>query len=258
VLSTVDGEVTGVFEKPSNPPSDLVNAGAYVFPEEARNWLSVPMSERDERELTDVLAKTANERRVTAVTLDRWMDVGRPWELLDATEWRLRELDATVAGDVSEDARLDGRVAVESGATVEAGATVEGPTLVRAGATVSRDAHVRGSTMVGRGVTVGPGAEVENSVLMSGVRLGEGAHVSDSVLASEVDVGAETTVANRRSDGEPVRVTVKGERVSTGRRAFGAVLGPGAQTGTDSSIAAGVTLAASATTAPGEVVTRDR
>ncbi len=51
---------------------------------------------------------------------------------------------------------------------------------------------------------------------------------------------------------------MKGERVSTGRRKFGVVLGDGAKTGIDTSLNAGVTLSAGATTGPGETVTRDR
>ncbi|MFB6354700.1 MAG: glucose-1-phosphate thymidylyltransferase, partial [Halobacteriales archaeon] len=83
-------------------------------------------------------------------------------------------------------------------------------------------------------------------------------YVGDSVLGREVNFGAGTQVANLRHDGEPVELTVKGERVSTGRRKFGVVLGDGAKTGIDTSLNAGVTLAAGATTGPGETVTRDR
>jgi bifunctional UDP-N-acetylglucosamine pyrophosphorylase/glucosamine-1-phosphate N-acetyltransferase len=53
-------------------------------------------------------------------------------------------------------------------------------------------------------------------------------------------------------------VTVNGDRVSTGRRKFGAVVGPRAKTGIDTSIAPGVTIGADARTDPGETVLRDR
>jgi bifunctional UDP-N-acetylglucosamine pyrophosphorylase/glucosamine-1-phosphate N-acetyltransferase len=46
--------------------------------------------------------------------------------------------------------------------------------------------------------------------------------------------------------------------VSTGRRKFGLVAGPGAKTGINTAVNAGVVLSAGATTAPGESVTRDR
>jgi bifunctional UDP-N-acetylglucosamine pyrophosphorylase/glucosamine-1-phosphate N-acetyltransferase len=83
-------------------------------------------------------------------------------------------------------------------------------------------------------------------------------YVGDSVLGPDVNVGAGTQVANLRHDEAPVRLTVKGERISTGRRKFGVVAGPGARTGINTSLNAGVTLSAGAATEPGEVVTRDR
>jgi hypothetical protein len=73
-----------------------------------------------------------------------------------------------------------------------------------------------------------------------------------------VNLGAGTQVANLRHDDEAVKLTVKGERVSTGRRKFGVVAGDGAKTAINTSLDAGVTLSPGATTKPGESVTRDR
>jgi len=100
VLSTEGDTITGIVEKPDDPPTDLANAGAYVFPAEARDWLDVPLSDRGEREITDVLAKVIEESTVTAVAVDRWLDVGRPWELLEANEWKLGQLDRRLDGEV--------------------------------------------------------------------------------------------------------------------------------------------------------------
>ena len=46
--------------------------------------------------------------------------------------------------------------------------------------------------------------------------------------------------------------------VSTDRRKYGVVAGPGAKTGVNTSLAPGVVLSAGATTDPGESVLRDR
>ncbi len=93
---------------------------------------------------------------------------------------------------------------------------------------------------------------------MAGATVPHHAYVGDSVLGRDVNLGAGTKVANLRHDDEAVHLTVKGERVSTGRRKFGVVLGDGAKTGIETSLNAGVTLSSGATTEPGETVTRDR
>lgn len=257
----LDGEtVTGIVEKPDSPPSQQVNIGAYHFPAEARDWLDVPPSDRGEHEITDVLATVIDRHRqgVRAVTVDRWMGVGRPWELLEANEWKLGDLEPTVRGEVHDDAELRGPVSVEEDATIEAGAVIEGPVLVRASADVGPNAYVRGATLLDTGVHVGHGVEVKNSVVMRGTNIPHLSYIGDSVLGPRVNLGAGTQVANLRHDGADVRVSVKGERISTGRRKFGIVAGPDAKTAINTSLNAGVTLSAGATTAPGEAVTRDR
>ena len=259
VLETdVDGHVRSVVEKPANPASNLVNAGAYVFPAAARDWLDVGESDRGEYELTDVLERACDAVDVRAVAVERWLDVGRPWELLAATEWKLGDLDRRLDGDVHPDADLRGSVVVEAGATVDAGVVIEGPALVRSGASVGPNAYVRGATLIGEGANVGHAVEIKNSVLMAGATVGHLSYVGDSVLGRDVNFGAGTTVANLRHDDAAVRVRVKGESTSTGRRKFGVVCGDDVKTGIDTALNAGVVLGTGARTEPGETVRRDR
>jgi len=258
VLSTDGDRVTAIIEKPADPPTQLANAGAYVFPAEAREWLDVEMSERGEREITDVVTQVIEAYDVTAVEVDRWLDVGRPWELLEANEWKVGEVTRRIDGRVHGDADLRGDVVVEAGAVVEPGVVIEGPAIVRSGATVGPNAYIRDATVLGEDTHVGHGVEVKNSVVMADTNVPHVSYVGDSVLGTDVNLGASTQVANLRHDGEPVKLTVKGDRVSTGRRKFGIVAGDGVRTAINTSLDAGVVLSAGATTTPGETVTRDR
>jgi bifunctional UDP-N-acetylglucosamine pyrophosphorylase/glucosamine-1-phosphate N-acetyltransferase len=255
----VDGDrVRGVVEKPTDPPSNLVNAGAYVFPAEARDWLDVDESTRGEAEVTDVLQRTCESTAVSAVPFERWLDVGRPWELLAATEWKLDSLDREVAGDVDADATLRGDVRVEAGAVVEPGVVIEGPAHIGADCHIGPNAYIRGATSLGPGVRVGHGVEVKNSVVMAGSAIPHLTYLGDSVLGRNVNLGAGTTVANLRHDDENVQLTVKGDRVDTGRRKFGVVCGDEVKTGVNCSLNPGVTLGTGVTVEPGETVRRDR
>ena len=258
VLSTDRGIVTEIVEKPDDPPTDLANAGAYVFPEAAIEWLDVPASERGEHEITDVLARVLDEYDVQAVEFDRWLDVGRPWELLEANEVLLEGIERDIRGDVHPDADVRGRVVVADDATVDAGVVIEGPALIGSGASVGPNAYVRGSTVVGPNAHIGHAVEVKNSVLMAGSTVGHLSYVGDSVLGSDVNFGAGTNVANLRHDENPVELTIKGERTSTGRRKFGVVVADGVKTAINTSLNAGVVLGPDAQTAPGEAVVRDR
>ncbi|MFB6200736.1 MAG: bifunctional sugar-1-phosphate nucleotidylyltransferase/acetyltransferase [Halorhabdus sp.] len=258
VVSIVDGTVADIVEKPADPPTEQINAGAYVFPERAREWLDVPRSERGEFEITDVVARMIDAGEVTPVTLDRWLDVGRPWEYLIANERRLTEIERDVAGTVSDDADLRGSVVVENGAKIESGVVVEGPVYVAAGAEVGPNAYLRGATYLGESVHIGNGVEVKNSVIRADSAVPHLSYVGDSVIGQDVNFGAGTNVANLRHDGSDVRVTVENERVSTGRRKMGVVAGDAVKTGINTSIEPGVVLSTGARTEPNERISRDR
>ncbi|MFT4883929.1 MAG: bifunctional N-acetylglucosamine-1-phosphate-uridyltransferase, partial [Natronomonas sp.] len=173
-------------------------------------------------------------------------------------EWKLGDLDRRLDGEVRGDAELRGDVVVEEGAVVEPGVVIEGPALVRSGADIGPNAYVRGATLIGRDCHIGHGVELKNSVVMRGANVPHLSYVGDSLLGTDVNLGAGTQVANLRHDESDVKQTVKGDRVSTGRRKYGVVAGPRAKTAINTSLAPGVVLSANATTKPGESVTRDR
>lgn len=246
--------VVDVHEKPDDPQSNLINAGAYVFPAEAKEWLDVPQSDRGELELTDVLSRTCAEFDVTPVPFERWLDIGHPWELLEANEWKLTEIADLQSGTVHPDAEIRGPVRIEEGAEIRSGVVIEGPVLIKEGTTVGPNAYIRGATQLSEDVHIGHGVEVKNSVLMEGATIGHLSYVGDSLLGQDVNFGAGTTVANLRHDDKPVLIDVKGEKRSTGRRKFGCVCGPAVKTGINTSLNAGVKLDSGATTLPGERV----
>ncbi|MFW5924244.1 MAG: bifunctional sugar-1-phosphate nucleotidylyltransferase/acetyltransferase [archaeon] len=258
VVEIEDGWVVDVVEKPANPQTRYANAGAYVFPDTDPATFAVHRSDRGEFELTDVVTQLVDETDVTAVEMARWLDVGRPWELLEANEVIIPTYQPRIDGDVHQRAVVSPEAVVESGATIRPGTVVEGQVYVRSGATIGPNARLRGVTLVEEDATIGHAVEVKNSVVGRRSAVAHLSYVGDSVVGPDVNLGAGTNVANLRHDEHPVELTVGDRRVSTGRRKFGAVFGPGAKTGINTSILPGVTLSEDATTVPGEVVDRDR
>jgi bifunctional UDP-N-acetylglucosamine pyrophosphorylase/glucosamine-1-phosphate N-acetyltransferase len=187
-----------------------------------------------------------------------WLDVGRPWELLDALDVVLDGVDRRIEGVVESEAHIHGAVVVQENARVRSGAYIEGPVVIQSGADVGPNAYVRGPTAIGPNVEVGNGVEIKHSVLMAETSVNHLSYVGDSVLGAEVNFGAGTIVANLRHDDASVEMTVKGQRVDTGRRKLGVVVGDGAKTGINTSLNAGVRLGVDTRTGPGESVVRDR
>ncbi|XGI84241.1 bifunctional sugar-1-phosphate nucleotidylyltransferase/acetyltransferase [Halorutilales archaeon Cl-col2-1] len=262
VVGVEDGEVSSVVEKPDDPPSNLANLGLYVFKPDVFDYIrETPKSERGEYEITDSIRAMVDDGfSFDVVEHDGvWLDVGRPWEILEANTEILSRNDTSVDGDVEDGVVVgDGKVVVEEGAKIKSGTRIEGDVVVKSGAVVGPNAYVRGSTTVGENAKVGSSVEVKNSVLMEGATAGHLSYVGDSVLGEDVNLGAGSMVANLRHDGENVRMNVKGESLDTGRRKLGVVLGDGVKTGINTSLNAGVKMAPKETSKPGETVMEDR
>jgi bifunctional UDP-N-acetylglucosamine pyrophosphorylase/glucosamine-1-phosphate N-acetyltransferase len=261
VVEVEDGYATGIVEKPDDPPTSLANAGVYVFDRDALDYMrSTEKTERGEREITTAIAEMMTDGYEYGVVEHEgeWLDVGYPWDLLEANRVVLSDAEARFDGDVEDGATARDAVVVEEGARILSGAYLEGPVVVREGATVGPNAYVRGPAVIGKDAKVGHAVEVKNSLIMRGASVGHLSYVGDSVLGEDVNFGAGTVVANLRHDGENVRARVKGETVDTERRKFGVAVGDGAKTGINTSLNAGTRIGVGVTTTPGETVTVDK
>jgi bifunctional UDP-N-acetylglucosamine pyrophosphorylase/glucosamine-1-phosphate N-acetyltransferase len=259
VLELREGRAVRVVEKSAAPPTNLANAGVYHAPAGfARLVEALSPSPRGELELTDALQASFEERPWKVVEVQDWLDVGRPWDLLAAAERALAEWPETREGTIEAGATLHGKVIVAPGATIKAGAYVEGPVYVGPNATVGPNCYLRPNTVLLEGAKVGNACEIKASLLMAGAHAAHLSYVGDSVLGERANLGAGTLVANLRHDGKPIKVTHLGERVETGRRKLGVVLGDDVHTGINTTLNLGVMLPAGDSTMPGEVVMTTR
>lgn len=260
VFELREGRAARVVEKSATPPTDLANAGVYHAPAGFAKLLDdLKPSPRGELELTDALQASFDSHGAwRVVELAEWLDVGRPWDLLVAAERALAELPETREGTVEPGATLHGKVIVAHGALVKAGAYVEGPAYIGPHAVVGPNCYVRPNTVLLEGAKVGNACEIKASLLMAGSHAAHLSYVGDSILGERANLGAGTLVANLRHDGKPIKVTHLGERVDTGRRKLGVVLGDDVHTGINTSLNLGVMLPAGDSTMPGEVVMKTR
>ena len=191
---------------------------------------------------------------------------GPVWSLLDPASpdgLRAQLVTAIDTADELIDAHGDhytvdeqeGRVAVHRTAVIENGVHLIGPCLIEAGAVVRHAAYVRPWTWACQNSVIGHCTEVKHSILLPGAKAPHFNYVGDSVLGKDANLGAGTKLSNLRNDGGEVHVRLNGERVPSGLRKFGAVLGEGVATGCNSVTNPGVVLGCNSTVWPNVTVT---
>jgi UDP-N-acetylglucosamine diphosphorylase/glucosamine-1-phosphate N-acetyltransferase len=262
VITVEDGFVKSIAEKPKGYiESNLINAGVYVFPPEIfRNIRKTSKSAREEYEITDTLQALLTEgTRLAACQVDseEWLDIGRPWDLLEANKRVMEKTSFALQGEVEEGAHLFGPVIVQEDARIRSGSYLEGPVFVGKGADVGPNCHIRPCTSLGRGVRIGNACEIKNSIIMDGTHIGHLSYVGDSILGENCNLGAGTITANLRLDDHPVKVLVKEKVVDSKLRKLGAFLGDEVKTSIGVCIMPGVKIGTGAWIGPAAVVRRD-
>ena len=195
-VAELEGQrIVRLVEKPKEPPSDLALVGVYMFgPAIFDAARGLEESWRGELEITEAIQRLIEEgRRVEShLVTGWWKDTGRLEDMLEANRLVLEELVPRDEGEV-EGSRVEGRVAIESGARVH-GSVVRGPAIIGAEARVI-DAYIGPYTSVGEGVEI-VRSEIEHSIILEGSRVIDlGTRMEASLLGRNVRV--------ERSNGMP-------------------------------------------------------
>ncbi len=146
---------------------------------------------------------------------------------------------------------FDDNLIIGSGSVIEPGALIKGPTIIGRNTEVRQGAYVRGDALVGDGCVVGHATEVKASIMLDGAQAGHFAYIGDSILGRNVNLGAGTKLANLKMIPGVVVVMSGKERLKTGRRKLGAILGDGTETGCNSVTSPGTLLGRRSIVYPG-------
>ncbi len=236
--------------------SGWVNTGIYIFTRDIFEYLHrVSLSPRGEIELTDAINMMARDRDVRIVHhTGLWMDLGMPWELLEATRILMSSMECGIAGTVEENVVIRGKVCVGEGTRIMSGTYIEGPVMIGKNCKIGPNAYLRPYTVIGDNCHVGNSCEVKASIIMNGSKVPHFNYVGDSIIGEGCNLGAGTKIANLRLDESNIKVPVKGKMVDTGRRKLGVIMGDGVHTGINVSIDVGTMLGARVFIAPGAQV----
>ncbi|MBS7605447.1 MAG: sugar phosphate nucleotidyltransferase [Candidatus Bathyarchaeia archaeon] len=262
VLKVKDGELIDIVEKPSKEVTgSLVNAGIYVFPTDIFSYIErTKLSERGELEITESIRLLLSEnRRVSVVEIsgESWLDIGRPWDLLEANARILAQIKQSILGDVEEGAHIKGPVFISEGALIRSGSYIEGPVFIGCGSDIGPNCYIRPYTSIGKNVRIGNACEIKNSILMDNVHVGHLSYIGDSIIGENCNLGAGSISANLRFDKKTVKMRVKGEVVDTGRVKLGVIMGDNVLTGVGALFMPGVTIGCNCWIGPNVIVYED-
>jgi bifunctional UDP-N-acetylglucosamine pyrophosphorylase/glucosamine-1-phosphate N-acetyltransferase len=79
------------------------------------------------------------------------MDLSYPWDLLEANESALADLEAQNLGGVEPNVTLKGAVSIGKGTVVRSGSYIEGPVIIGENCRIGPKCYIRPATTIGDG-----------------------------------------------------------------------------------------------------------
>lgn len=155
-----------------------------------------------------------------------------PWEALSRIKALILELGPTLPKQEYE--QIQEQVWIARDARLAPSASLNGPLIIGHESEIRHCAFLRGSALIGNGCVVGNSSELKNVILMNKVQVPHYNYVGDSILGYKAHMGAGSITSNVKGDKSLVMVHYDDQRLETGLKKFGAILGDRVEIGCNS------------------------
>jgi len=155
-----------------------------------------------------------------------------PWEALKGIKDLILKIGASLSGDEFDHPAED--VWIAKDAKVFPSAYIGGPCIIGHRTEVRHCAFIRGSALVGDDCVVGNSTELKNVIIFDVVQVPHYNYVGDSILGYHSHMGAGSITSNVKSDKKFIVVRDGSERIETGLKKIGAMVGDYVEVGCNS------------------------
>jgi mannose-1-phosphate guanylyltransferase len=161
------GRILRFVEKPEpgKAPSNLVNAGIYVFDRRVLDYIPQGRRVSTEREVFPTLAREGALYGYEMKGL--WVDIGIPQDYLTANRLLLSRPSV---GQIAE------------GANIDENAKILPPVYVGSGVEIGADSIIGPHTSIGEDVYIGKGCRVEGSIIFQGAMIGDHTSIRNAIV----------------------------------------------------------------------------
>lgn len=179
-------------------------------------------------------------------------NIANPWEVLPKIAPYLKfRLKAGMQGRLVGKPFVSGAVFVGKGTVIEQGAMVKGPAWIGEDCEIRTGCYIRENVILGNGVVAGNSCEFKNCLVFDRAQVPHFNYVGDSILGFQAHLGAGAILSNVRLDKNPVAVHARGEKIATGLKKFGAILGDNAEVGCNAVLSPGSMIGRGSVVYPG-------
>ena len=152
-----------------------------------------------------------------------------PWDVLPHIEEFILELGKSLNKDEYE--QIGENVWIHKSAKVYKSAYIGENCIICEGAEVRHCAFIRKNAIIGKNAVVGNSTELKNVILFNNVQVPHYNYVGDSILGFKSHMGASSITSNIKSDKKPIIIKNGKQKIETGMKKIGAMIGDNVEVG---------------------------
>ena len=152
-----------------------------------------------------------------------------PWEVLPHISEYILEIGNKLPKE--EYNKIGEDVWIHKTAKVFESAYIHGPVIICKDAEIRHCAFIRGNAIIGENAVVGNSTELKNVILFNKVQVPHYNYVGDSILGYKSHMGAGSITSNVKSDKKLVVIKDGEDKIETGLKKVGAMLGDNVEVG---------------------------
>ena len=171
-----------------------------------------------------------------------------PWEILSEIKSFIIELGNSLSKESYT--QISENIWIAKSAIISPTAQINGPCIIDENTEIRHCAYIRGNAIIGKNCVVGNSTELKNCILFDGVQVPHFNYIGDSILGYKSHLGAGAVTSNVKSDKSPVAIKYGNEKIETGLKKFGAMVGDFTEVGCNSVLCPGTVLGRNCTVYP--------
>ncbi|OGJ57420.1 hypothetical protein A3H22_02440 [Candidatus Peribacteria bacterium RIFCSPLOWO2_12_FULL_55_15] len=261
-LTLDQDRITAITEKPGegSEPSNLVNIVAHLHRDASLllRTLSLMPPVGDDGYEQALYSLFPHYHYATILYRGPWLPLKYPWHPLQILS-SLLDIPLTPqihpSVTIHTSAVVEGNVTIEKGVRIFPHATVRGPCFIGKNTIIGNNTLLWGSS-IGSSCVIGFGTEVKASILGNHVWT-HSTYIGDSIIGDNVCFGAGSVVGNFRLDEGLIFSMVGQDRVQTGLKKLGTIIGDDCRIGIHVSMNPGIKIGRGSFVSAATVVTKD-
>lgn len=174
------------------------------------------------------------------ISKDLFTKYNNIWEIIPNIKDYIIKLGNSL--DTSKFNKIGNNIWIAKNTYIDENVKLIGPCIIDENTIIRHSAYIRGNTIIGKNCVIGNSSEIKNSIIFDKCQLPHFNYVGDSIIGYSSHLAAGSIITNLKLDKTNIIIRNGKDKVETGLRKFGAVIGNNVDIGANSVIYPGTII----------------